>query len=121
MFQSPHFFEHLQRTHQPSLKTESVHESYDLGPAIQFEAIQLVAALAVRTNFVSNNMLFQGPSLTWQDCRYELLPYLHIRAAMLRPDRHCEFRHHFFSPLDTDNISVLGLYPDEILGKPDIL
>jgi hypothetical protein len=82
---------------------------------------RFVATLAARTNLVLNNMLFQGPSLTWQDCRYELLPYLHIRAAVLRPDRHCEFRHHFFSPLDTDNISVLESYRDQIVGKPNML
>ena len=47
-------------------------------PAIQFEAIQIADTLTVHTNLVFNNMLFQGSPLAWQDCRYELLPYLHI-------------------------------------------
>jgi hypothetical protein len=67
-----------------------MHRSYTLGSAIQFETIQIAATLAVHTNLVFNNMLFQGSSLTWQDCRYELLPYLHIpwrRSAAYPPLR----------------------------------
>ena len=62
-----------------------MHRSYTLGPAIQIEATQIVAALAMRTHLVFNDMLSQGPSLTWQDCKYELLPYVHIRAAIFTP------------------------------------
>lgn len=92
-----------------------MHRSYTLGPAIQIEATQIVAALAVRTHLVFDNMLFQGPSLTWQDCRCELLPYLHIRATILRPDRRCEPRHHFVCLYTMENTTVLGLSPDEIV------
>lgn len=75
------------------------------------------ATLAARTNLVFNNMLFQGPSLTWRDCRYELLPYLHIPTTVLRPDRHYEFCHHRLSTHDRDSMSLMDFYPDDIVGQ----
>ena len=76
---------HSWRSHEPLLRSECIQQSYTLGPAIQFGATQIVATLAVRTSLVFNNMLFQGPSSTWQDCRYELLPYLHIPRRCAGP------------------------------------
>jgi hypothetical protein len=76
-----------------------------------------VATLAARTNLVFNNMLFKGHSLTWQNCRYELLPYLHIRATVLRPDRHCEFCYQRLSPHDMDSISLLDFCLHETVGE----